>query len=1226
MKKRILSIVTALALTLALFPAAVVPAGAASYTVTDSKSFHDALAKASDGDTIQVSGSFVVKNPVSNNDSLVIDKKVTIQGGGLTLWYCGILLGADVTFRNITLGLAPNERNAIMANGHTLTLENVQRDPTARYIHLFCGGLTGGEQESTRQGDHGKIILKGNTNLGLTNIYAGSISTNGGNNVFGKPATVTVEPSVTGTPIENIYACGAMQTHTSEENWFDYEHEIDPPFASPGNFQVGGIVTFNLYQGMAKRVSGDTGVGGNLAQVNYSGNGYLNDDLILHNIGGLAVAQNGNLAPIAGSLQLNVANRITSIEPDYGRSFMDVDRSLSVAEKATLGLQNLGSPVSVGDFSGGGNLVLGVDQKLTVAGNVLGNTTVGIGGIFNGHSQAIPTENFNYIDATSSQADSFTLAAPASRPDIELEKDGSAWIATGGHKSADTIVDDFALSSVVIDSNQTLASLPFEYVTYAPNSFANLMGYVPLQIQVNTVPAPLDEDDGRYKVSGLVLVTGDDGTNEDLQIETANSSALTGTYVIEVTVPAEYSGTGKPVTRTATLTVKAAGGGTTVIPVPTANTGLVYNGQEQVGVSVGGAYELVSGPASATDAGDYEAKVTPAAGFTWTDGKTDPVNISWSIGRAEGPAAPTGLSAAAPSTYNGSDGAITGTTEKMEYADNSGFTGAKSCTATETTGLTPGDYYVRIAENTNYKAGAAIQVTVPQGPITVQSVKISDGASYKTAYKVGDTLDVTGLTLAVTMTNGLTYTVPVAAGMVSGFDSSAVNQKQTLTVTYGREEVTYDITIAEADPTDPTDPTDPVAVTGVTLNKSAMSLTVGSAEQLTATVSPDNASNKNVTWGSDNTAVAAVDANGKVTAAGTGTAVITVTTEDGNKTASCTVTVNSNGGGGSTDGNYTGGGSSTSNTTSNTTTNADGSVSTTVTDRRTGTVTTTTKNTDGSITVVEAKKDGTVTITDTAKNGVKVQAVSKPETDTTARVTVPTSVKTAAVIVPVAVTPGMVAVDAKTGEVVKLSVPTEGGMAVKLDGSANLILVDRSKPFTDTDGHWAKDEIDFATAHAMFDGTSATTFSPNDAMTRGMIAVVLHNFEDNPEFTTQNSFSDVDPGDWYADGVNWMIYMGITGGYGDGSFGTNDVVSREQLVTFLYRYASSMDYSTAEDADLSSFADGDSVSGYAAEAMRWAVGSGLIVGSDGGALDPRGSATRAQVAAILKRFVVNLTR
>lgn len=1151
MKRRILSMATALALILALLPAAVVPAGAVTYTVGSSEAFHAALAKAQTGDTIQVSGIIVVKNSVSNNDSLVIDKAVTIQGGGVTLWYAGILLGADVTFQDITLGLASNARNAIMANGHTLTLDNVKKASGTRDIHLFCGGLTGGAGtqgalSDSIQGGHGQIILKGNTDLGNANIYAGSISADGGANVFAKPATVTVEGMDRNAGIGHIYACGALETPTSEKDWFDIDNEIAPPTAAPGNYPATGGVSLHLYGSAVKAVHGDTGWDSPAAVTYYDGgSGYLTDGLVLEHIGGLEV-QSGSLTPAPGS---SLAG----------------DASLTVGRGATLGLNNLGDEVSISSFTGGGNLVLGAGQKLSVSGSVSETTTVGICRIFNGHSQSTPDTNGHvYIDAPNSKTDSFTLAAPAGRPDFILERAGDGtWTAVKDDQV--TVVTDFVLPSKVADPSDEVTSdpnnpgqelilwstsLPFESIAYASDPGSSAMAYVPLLITVNG-HAATDVDGGNKYIcteENVILVAAGDSGDEDLQVETIDSTALTGPYRIEVTVPPSNSGTGQAITRTATLTIKAAAGDTP-IPVPVANQGLVYNDSQQTGVPEGPGYTLTGHTNSA--AGSYFATATPEAGFTWADGTTGEKTIPWTIALAEGPAAPTGLSAAAPSTYSGSDGKITGTDKTMEYSTDANFSGTPTlCADTETTVPAPGDYYVRCQTDANHEPGAAVLVTVPHGPITVTSIKISS-TGHKTAYKVGDALDVAELTLAVTMSNGQTYSIPVAAGMVSGFDASAPAASQTLTVTYGGKEATYKITITQAVPDEGGGSTDP--------------------------------------------------------------------DEGGGST-------DPNEGGGSTSGGTTSGGSSSaSSTTSSTTTNPDGSVSTTVTDRRTGTVTTTTRNTDGSTTVVETKKDGTVTITDTAKSGVKVEAVSKPEADTTARVTIPTSVKTAAVTIPVEASPGMVAVDAKTGEVVKLSVPTEGGMAVKLDGSAELILVDRSKAFTDTEGHWAKDEIDFATAHAMFNGTSATTFSPNDAMTRGMLAVVLHNFEDNPEFTTQNSFSDVDPGAWYADGINWMIDRGIAGGYGDGSFGANDSLTREQLVTFLYRYANSMGYSTAARAGLSGFADGDSVSGYATEAMRWAVGSGLVVGSDG-ALDPQGSATRAQTAAILKRFVVNLTR
>lgn len=303
-----------------------------------------------------------------------------------------------------------------------------------------------------------------------------------------------------------------------------------------------------------------------------------------------------------------------------------------------------------------------------------------------------------------------------------------------------------------------------------------------------------------------------------------------------------------------------------------------------------------------------------------------------------------------------------------------------------------------------------------------------------------------------------------------------------------------------------------------------------------------------------------------------------------------------------------GGGSSSSSTTTETERNPDGSTTTTVTDKKTGTVTETTKFKDGSTLVVETKKDGTVTTTETAKNGVKVKTVDEPGEDVTATVTIPRSVGEAVVTIPADVDYGMVAADADTGEIVKLSVPTEDGMTVKLDGSAELVLVDRSLDFTDTNGHWAEDAIDFATAHELFAGTSDTTFTPDSPMTRAMLMTVLARFDGQD--TTGGAV-------WYEKAMDWAKENGIS----DGS-NPNSSITREQLATMLWRYAGS----PTGDGSLSSFGDSASVNGYAVEAMRWAVGEGLISGTDAGLLAPQGNATRAQVATILMRFVESLTK
>ena len=178
-----------------------------------------------------------------------------------------------------------------------------------------------------------------------------------------------------------------------------------------------------------------------------------------------------------------------------------------------------------------------------------------------------------------------------------------------------------------------------------------------------------------------------------------------------------------------------------------------------------------------------------------------------------------------------------------------------------------------------------------------------------------------------------------------------------------------------------------------------------------------------------------------------------------------------------------------------------------------------------------------------------------------------------------------------------------------------------SAPFTDVaDDAWYKEAVDYVYANGLMSGTSATTFAPNMLLSRAMIAQVVHNLEDNPAAAEQGVFTDVAAGAWYADAVDWAAGEGIVSGYGNGKFGPEDNITREQMALILYGYAQYKGYDVSASGELSSFTDGASTSGWAAEAVRWAVGSGLLSGKGGGVLDPQGTATRAEVASILMRF------
>ena len=174
-----------------------------------------------------------------------------------------------------------------------------------------------------------------------------------------------------------------------------------------------------------------------------------------------------------------------------------------------------------------------------------------------------------------------------------------------------------------------------------------------------------------------------------------------------------------------------------------------------------------------------------------------------------------------------------------------------------------------------------------------------------------------------------------------------------------------------------------------------------------------------------------------------------------------------------------------------------------------------------------------------------------------------------------------------------------------------------SSVFTDVaDTFWGKEAIDYVTENGLFTGTSATTFSPNDAMTRSMLATVLWRLAGEPAPAADASFTDVEDGQWYSDAVAWANEQGIVTGYGNGLFGTSDPITREQLAVMLYRYAGG----TAVSSDLSAFSDAASISSWAQEAMSWAVANKVLSGDDTGRLNPSGAASRAEVAQMICNY------
>lgn len=488
----------------------------------------------------------------------------------------------------------------------------------------------------------------------------------------------------------------------------------------------------------------------------------------------------------------------------------------------------------------------------------------------------------------------------------------------------------------------------------------------------------------------------------------------------------------------------------------------------------------------------------------------------------------------------------------------------------------------------------------------------------------------------------------------------------TITVSNGEESSTYVLNVEGTS----TPGTDPVQVTGVSLSQTTMNLTAGSTSQLTATVEPFNATNKNVAWSSSAPEVAAVDENGKVTALTAGSATITVTTADGSKTAVCAVTVE----GGSTP--IVNVESVSLNKTSLELEAGDSEqlTATVEPENATNKSVTWTSSNNSVATVdangnVEAISAGTATITVTTADGGKTATctvtVTKPTdpdpgdsgsggsgspsyaVDTDAdtdhgTVTVKPSRAEKGDTVTITAKPdegyqvSKVTVTDKNGDPVKVTDKGNGKYTFTMPNSKVSVDVtfvpekQWTNPFVDVPGDaWYYDAVKYVNENGLMAGTSANTFAPDLTTTRGMIVTILYRLEGSPDIENEiwgYPFKDVDANAYYAEAVYWARMNGIVAGYSDELFGPDDTITREQMATILYRYAQYKGYDTTAKADLSKYADAAQVGSWATDAIRWANAEGLVSGTSGTTLTPKGSATRSQVAVILMRFCQNIVK
>ena len=687
-----------------------------------------------DGDTIRLIGSCMVNDLNSNSAPWVINKRITITGDTLYLRSGGIVLGADVTFTDVNLSFANCVRNAIMANGYTLTLNNVSSEASTRRIHLLCGGLTGDVKLTDpipQPGNNGRIIIQGSTSLG--NLYAGSLSGDGQPNGFSGNAEIVIANGATGK-MGDIYASGALETYIPPNSWFD-QTEPAPPSADPEQFSVSGKVNIQLYNTSVLSVNGDTGIPGNAPDITYYGKEFPNEVVTLQNIASLTV-QNGNLKPKSGS------------------SFADENASVSVSNQATLDLTNFDPNLTINNFSGGGSLILGQTQTLNIQGDVTGSTRFGAGSIngFSGASQAL-TAGHTYIRAPRSGPDSFILAEASDSPArIKLVRNTNGdWVGTdasSGGNTDKTIVTSFQLPSQVTISTQipdVEALIPIQ-VEYSADTTYPSLSAVPLTVLLDGMNLTRKEENGTYYYTNgigdirLEIIQNDD--NEENFWVTGFSFALpdAGTYKFNITIPKEYTINDTSMRATTTLTI------TNDAPVtppetPTLSSISVNSTNHKTVYQVGEPLD-VTGLTIEALMSDGSSQTVPV-----TAGMVNGFNSAAAVANQ-----------VLTITYQGKT-----TTYTVTIQDNSTTPPVKP------------------------------PVTPPEKP-TVSSIQVKSTA-HKTVYQVGEPLDVTGLTIEALMSDGSTMISPVTAGMVSGFNSAAAVANQVLTITYQGKTTTYTVTV-----------------------------------------------------------------------------------------------------------------------------------------------------------------------------------------------------------------------------------------------------------------------------------------------------------------------------------------------------------------------------------------------------------------------------------------------
>ncbi len=582
--KKLLSLLLLTVLLLGFMPVFPARAEGKAETVTDEDEFFDALADET-VETIRVASWIQFVPGSSMNDALVIDREnpVIIEGtteeAELTLRYAGIVLGTDVTFKNISVDFANTARNAIIVNGYTLTADGLSRtDSVTVDNHIFLGGITeylgANGDDLPAAGKSGKLVIRGTGNR-LGNIYAGNFSDvpnaqSAVPSAYAASSSIVVESDAAGS-VGDVYACGARESRD--------EGTGNLLYSSSSLYPVEGKVTVQLHGSLIKNVYGLGAAGGCAVSFNTTSQ-YLTDNVTLEDVSSLSV-ESGKFAPAAGS------------------SFATADPSVSVSQGAFLGFTNFGSQVSIGNFTGGGTLVMEQNQSISISGTVSGSTSINLGRYETTDSQYLPIEDKVYIAAPLSGVGSFTLVPPLADGTATLTRDSKGnWSYVAMEEELDVstmIIESISIPAEVnIEAANNGAQIPVD-ITYKDRKEEHMycgLSFLPISISLDGAAATAGYGEyGYYYLPGnmrfinyieFALYDEDEyGVTDEVLLINGSGTLYQipeGTFSFSITIPGAHMADGED--EILPLTLKVGSG----VPLPDPPRGDV-NGDDRISVS-----------------------------------------------------------------------------------------------------------------------------------------------------------------------------------------------------------------------------------------------------------------------------------------------------------------------------------------------------------------------------------------------------------------------------------------------------------------------------------------------------------------------------------------------------------------------------------------------------------------------------------------------------------------